>query len=450
MFPGFTGLDDAHASSRCEIAMAAHGLSVVELERVARQGPVDAGRPAAAAVQPPDHRLRHRVRARPARPPAPTWLQTAADPTGRTVLGTLNNCAGGTTPWGTVLSGEENFNQYFAAPTPHRRAKPTVQPVRHRHRRARPGDSRKWERVDERFDLAEAAQRGQPLRLGRRVDPFDPDSTPAQAHRAGPLQARGRQRDRRRRTATRSPTWATTSASTTSTSSSRTRRCMHGRRRAARKHNLTLLDEGTLYVAKLTGDQPPPRSTAPASCPPTARSTAPGSGSRWSAATRSLRRRDDRRGGARLHPARRRQGRRRPRWTAPRTSSRPAHRQGLRGADQQHRPRHGRQGRRPTRPTRATPTSTATSWSSPRTAATTPRDDVHLVAARRLRRPGRTRRPTSPGYRQDQVSPDLLPGQRRLRRRRQPVDLHRRQRARASQRRPVRASPLDGPRARSR
>ena len=93
--------------------MMAHGMSFVEIAKGRREGtyrrvPLDKTRR--------NRRITADTPFRIAGPAAGNRrLRTKSDPTGRLVLGTLNNCAGGTTPWGTVLSGEENFDYYFEA-----------------------------------------------------------------------------------------------------------------------------------------------------------------------------------------------------------------------------------------------------------------------------------------------------------------------------------------------
>ncbi|WP_406178420.1 PhoX family protein [Streptomyces canus] len=240
MFRGY----DAAAPTReqVEIAWAAHGLSAVVVEENKKNG---------ALTVVPRHHLNRRVTAtsefRLTGPAAGSdLLRTSADPTGRKVLGTLNNCSGGTTPWGTTLHGEENFNQYFAN---------AGRATDKRYGIGTGASERKWERFDKRFDVAQEPNEVHRFGYVVELDPYDPTSAPRKHTALGRFKHEG--------------------ATVRLTHDGRpvvysgdderfdyfykfvgTKRMKHGSGRAVREHNLSLLDEGTLYVARLTGDSP--------------------------------------------------------------------------------------------------------------------------------------------------------------------------------------------------
>ncbi|MCO7573254.1 PhoX family phosphatase [Pseudomonas chlororaphis] len=101
-------------------------------------------------------------------------LKTAADPKGKHVLGTFQNCANGKTPWGTYLTCEENFTDCFGSSNPEQK----FDAAQKRYGAVVASKDINWHPHDPRFDLAK-----NPNELNRHgwvveIDPFDPQSTP--------------------------------------------------------------------------------------------------------------------------------------------------------------------------------------------------------------------------------------------------------------------------------
>ncbi len=243
MFRGFTD-SDSETDEQLRITQMAVGMSVVEVRR---------GSASARWKYRPASRYNRRITAQtpfemvgPAAGSA--LLRTNADPTGRRALGTLGNCSGGTTPWGTVLSGEENFNGYFAATSP----APADQADAY-DRYGLDGTGRGWERVDDRFDTS--VEPNEPNRFGWIVelDPMDPEAAPRK------LTALGRMKHEGATTALTTDgrvavymgdderfdyTYKFVSA----------KRMRTGTSAGDRAHNRALLEDGDLFVARFVGD----------------------------------------------------------------------------------------------------------------------------------------------------------------------------------------------------
>jgi len=160
-------------------SQAAHGVSIVEIQkkadgswqylqnskynrRITATTPIDITGPVAG------HPL----------------LKTEADPSGKRVLGTINNCANGETPWGTYLTCEENFNYYFASK---KRFKPNKRQQRY-NLNSRDKRNFQWYKYDQRFDLNQHPNEANRFGWVVEIDPFDPTSTPKKRTALGRFQ----------------------------------------------------------------------------------------------------------------------------------------------------------------------------------------------------------------------------------------------------------------------
>ena len=146
----------------------AHGLTVVEIEQTSAGWDIVKDSPYNRRVTPDTEMMI----TGPAK--GHTLLQTSEDPTGTIAKGTWNNCGNGSTPWGTYLACEENFNGYFSAADEDHKVSVELN---------RYGISSKdwgygWAKIDDRFDVSKNPN--EPNRAGYvvEIDPRDPNSIP--------------------------------------------------------------------------------------------------------------------------------------------------------------------------------------------------------------------------------------------------------------------------------
>lgn len=173
MFPGI-GKQDGDADFAgmtrefVDVEMAAHGNSIIEIVRENGQWQVV-----------PDSQYARRITAldTPMRLSGPAAghdrMKTNADPSGTEVIGTINNCAGGMTPWGTYLTAEENFHGYFGGEL----AEDHPEFVNY-ERYGVPGGWYAWYRHHDRFDIAKEPNEANRFGWIVEIDPLDPQSTP--------------------------------------------------------------------------------------------------------------------------------------------------------------------------------------------------------------------------------------------------------------------------------
>ncbi|MBA4505113.1 PhoX family protein [Corynebacterium sanguinis] len=242
MFPGYDA--DNPTDEQINIGLANHGHTILEVSKVGDTGELkrEFGPLNRRITANTPFELRGILA-------GADLVKTSADPEGKTVLGTLNNCAGGMTPWGTFLSGEENIDQYFANGAAVTGERPAADVKRFGVDDE--ASERKWERLHDRFDLAKEPNEFNRFGYIVEINPLDPNSTPIKhtsmgrfKHEAGNVHV-----DKDGTVVCYSGDDSRFEYIYKFVSS---KKMVEG----DVEHNMGILDEGTLYVAKLEGDSP--------------------------------------------------------------------------------------------------------------------------------------------------------------------------------------------------
>lgn len=239
MFPGFADEKAAYkdaSKDQVEVELAAHGISVIEVKR---EGDTWAVVPNSKYARRINLLNSETLLSGPVA--GNDKVKTSADPSGTKVIGTINNCAGGWTPWGTYLSGEENFHQYFSGKT--------EAPIHTRYGVKGKPEYPSWGKHVDRFDVTK--EPNEPNRYGwvLEVDPYDPEAMPKKRTALGHFKHEN-------------ATTALTADGRLAVYSGDDERFEYVYRFITkgkvnmedRKANADLLDEGTLYVARFDAD----------------------------------------------------------------------------------------------------------------------------------------------------------------------------------------------------
>jgi secreted PhoX family phosphatase len=164
----FPGNPSSLSKQQVEVQMAAQGFSIIE---IAKEG----NRWRHVLDSKYNRRISTNTEMRISGPAAGhARMQTPSDPSGRKVYGTFNNCAGGTTPWGTMLTAEENVQNYFAGDA----SKGPEAAARRRYGITGKGRYADWGRYFDRFNLDKEANEHNRFGWIVEIDPYDPSSRP--------------------------------------------------------------------------------------------------------------------------------------------------------------------------------------------------------------------------------------------------------------------------------